>query len=186
MHKDEKQNKEGQNDHQDHLKDEELSKAEVKSGLEKLEKELEIAKKSAQEHLDGWKRAQADYVNLKRRVENDITDLAAFANADLISKLLPVLDNFRRAFIHIPKEKEEDDWVKGIKQVEKQLEDILKSEGLEKIDILGKEADPNVCEVVCFEESRKHKDGEVIEEIEAGYKLKGKVIKPAKVKVCKK
>jgi len=157
-----------------------------KEELEGLKKELFETKKTAQEHLDGWKRAQADYANLKRRVDTDLADLVTFANADLISKVLPVLENFRRAFIHIPKEKEDDDWVLGIKQVEKQLEDILRNEGLEKIDILGKEADPAVCEVVCFEDSGKHKDGEVIEEIEAGYKLKGKVIKPVKVKVCKK
>lgn len=153
---------------------------------EKVSPELEKAQKQAQEYLDGWKRAQADYINLKRRVENDIKELAVFANADLVSKLLPVLENFKRAFAHIPKEKQEDDWVLGIKQVEKQLEDILKGEGLEKIEVLGKEFDPAVCEALTYENSKEHKDCEVIEVIEDGYKLKGKVLKPAKVKVCKK
>jgi len=150
-----------------------------------LQNEPEIDKK-VQEYLDGWKRAQADYANLKRRFENDVKDLAQFANADLITKVLPVLENFRRAFKHIPKEKQEDEWVLGIKQVEKQLEDTLKTEGLTKIDILGKEIDPAVCEAVSYENSKEHKDCEVIEIIEMGYKLKDKVIKPAKVKVCKK
>lgn len=148
--------------------------------------ELAKLKKQSQEYLDGWKRAQADYQNLKRRFENDVKDLAQFANADLIVKFLPVLENFRRAFKHIPQEKREDEWVLGIKQVEKQLEDVLKTEGLEKIEILGKEFDPAVCEAVSYENSKEHKDCEVIEIIEMGYKLKDRVIKPAKVKVCKK
>lgn len=149
-------------------------------------KELEAERKKSEEYLEGWKRAKADFINLKRRVENDIKDLAKFANADLIGKIIPVLENFRRAFMHIPKDKENDEWVLGIKQVEKQLEDVLKTEGLEKIEVLGKEFDPAVCEAIAYEKSGKYKDCEVIEIIEMGYKLNGKVIKPAKVKVCKK
>ena len=155
-------------------------------GHKNLEKDLEIIKKNAEEYLMGWKRSQADYANLKRRVETDMKDLASFTNADLISKLLPVSENFRRAFKHIPKSEEKDDWVQGIKQVEKQLEDILKGEGLEKIEILGEEFDPAVCEAISFENSKNHKDNEVIEIIETGYKLKDKVLKTAKVKICKK
>jgi len=151
-----------------------------------FKKELEAEQKKAQEYLDGWKMAQADYINLKRRIENDIRELAQFSNADLITKILPVLENFRRAFRHIPKEKQEDEWVKGIKQVEKQLEDTLKGEGLERIEVLGKEFDPNICEAVAYENSKTHKDCEIIEVIENGYKLKDKILKPAKVKVCKK
>lgn len=147
---------------------------------------LEKVQKQAQEYLDGWKRSQADYLNLKRRFENDVKDLATFANADLVTKIIPVLENFRRAFQHIPKDKQEDEWVIGVKQVEKQLEDVLKTEGLEKIEVLGKEFDPKVCEALSYENSKEHKDCEVIEIIEMGYKLKGRVIKPAKVKVCKK
>jgi len=154
--------------------------------LATLKKELEEAKKNSQEYLNGWKKTQADYINLKRRIEKDIADLTSFTNADLITKVIPVLENFRRAFTHIPKDKENDEWVLGIKHVEKQLEDILKGEGLEKIEVLGKEFDPAVCEAICFENSKGHKDCEVIEVIENGYKLKEKVIKPAKVKVCKR
>lgn len=164
----------------------EVHRHEDKGCCDILKKDLEKAKKNAEEYLDGWKRTQADYANLKRRVESDIQDLAKFANADLISKIIPVLENFRRAFVHIPKEKQDDEWVKGIKQVEMQLEDVLKSEGLEKIEILGKEFDPAVCEAVTYENSKEHKDYEVIEVIEVGYKLGEKVLKPAKVKVCKR
>lgn len=151
-----------------------------------LVSELEKIKKNSEEYLEGWKRAQADYINLKRRVESDISELTSFANAELVTKIIPIMENFRRAFTHIPENLKEDEWVKGVKNVEKQLEDTLRNEGLQKIDTEGKEFDPNLCEALMFEESKNHKDNEIIEELEAGYIFKDKVIKPAKVKVCKK
>jgi len=158
----------------------------IKDDLNKLVDELESVKKKSDEYLDGWKRAQADYINLKKRIETDMTDLTVFANADLISRIIPVLENFRRASTHAPEEIKDNDWVSGIKQIEKQLEDVLKNEGLERINIVGKEFDPNLCEAVCFGNSDDHKEDEVIEELESGYILKGKVLIPVKVKVCKK
>lgn len=143
-------------------------------------------KKQNEEYLEGWQRSQADYSNLKRRVEEDISRIAKFASADLITKLLPVMDNFRRAANHVPEEIKNENWVQGVQQVEKQLDEILLSEGLKKIDILGKEFNPEEAEAIGFEDNKKFKDGEVVEVLEDGYLLNGKVVRTAKVKICKK
>jgi molecular chaperone GrpE len=143
-------------------------------------------KKQNDEYLEGWQRSQADYANLKRRVEEDITRIAKFASADLITKLLPVMDNFRRAANHVPENLKDENWVQGVQQVEKQLDEILASEGLKKIDSLGKEFNPEEAEAVGFEDNKKFKDGQVCEVLEDGYLLNEKVIRTAKVKICKK
>ena len=148
--------------------------------------EIETLKKQNQEYLEGWQRAQADYANLKRRAEEDISKTAKFASEDLIKKILPVLDNFERAFKHAPKDQKQSNWLKGIKQVEVQLENILKEEGLERINVLGQEFDPQTSEAIGFDNKKEYQEDEVSEIIQAGYKLKDKVIRPAKVKINKK
>jgi molecular chaperone GrpE len=150
------------------------------------QKDIEEMESQAKEYLEGWQRAKADYANLKRRVDEDLQRVAKFANEDLILKVIPVLDNFKRAFKHIPQEHKESDWVKGIKQVERQLEEMLKQEGLEKMELLGEEFDPEEAEAMGFDIKSEYKDGEICEVLEDGYKLKDKVIRAAKVKICKK
>lgn len=151
----------------------------------KKNKDIKNLEEESAEYLAGWKRAKADYLNLRRRVDEDLARVAKFANQDLILKIIPVLDNFKRAFKHIPKEHKESDWVKGIKQVEKQLGNMLAGEGLEKMELLGKIFDPEDAEAMGFDKSDKYKDEEVCEILEDGYKLKEKVIRAAKVKVCR-
>ena len=148
--------------------------------------EIADLKKQNDEYLEGWKRAQADYANLKRRVEEDISRALKFASADLILKILPVMNNFRRAANHVPDEIKDHNWVQGVGQVERQLDEILASEGLKKNDILGKEFNPEEAVAIGFENSKKYKDGQVCEVLEDGYSLNDKVIKTAKVKICKK
>lgn len=153
---------------------------------EKKEKDIKKIEAEKNEYLEGWKRAKADFINLKRRVDDDMQKVAKFANEELLLEILPVLDNFRRAFAHIPKEHKKSDWVLGIKQVERQLENITAQQGLEKIDVLGKEFSPENSEAIGFDKKDDYKDGTVCEVIEDGYKLRDKIIRPAKVKVCKK
>lgn len=157
-----------------------------KSKEKELKKELKEAKKKAQEYLDGWRRAKADYINLKKRTEQQIKEITDFSNTVLILEILPVLDSFNQAFKHLKKMEKDDKWVEGIGQVKKQLEEVLKSEGLEKIDTVGCKFDPQLHEAVACEKNSKFEDEIITEEIEVGYKLKDKVIRPAGVKVCKK
>lgn len=132
----------------------------------------------------GWQRAQADFLNYKKQAAEDKIKFCQNANANLLCELLPVLDNFQLAAKHIPKNLEGDNWAQGIKQIELQFENILKNEGLERIETVGKMFDPNLHEAVDHIESEKPED-EVVEEVLSGYVLNGLVLRPARVKVSK-
>jgi len=127
------------------------------------------------------KRIAADFDNYKKRNEEMRGELIEFAKADFITKITPVLDNFRRAFQHAPN----DEFSKGVKQIEKQLEDILISEGLERINIKpGDKFDCNFHEAISCEPNN-HPVDTIIAEVESGWKYKNRVLKPAKVRVSK-
>ena len=159
--------------------------------MKKKNKDIHLKKESinfqqkAEEYLNNWKRVQADYLNLKRRIENEKKEIIVLANIDLVLQIIPVLDNFHRAFKHIPQEYKNSDWVVGIKHLEKQLEDVLNNEGFERIPTIGQEFNPQFHEALISESKKGVKNGTILEELEVGYKLKDKVIKAAKVKVAK-
>jgi molecular chaperone GrpE len=142
---------------------------------------------------DGWKRTQADFDNYRKRTEEQRLDIIELSKADFMTKITPVLDNFRRAFSHIPHNKPAttyevvfNRYISGVKQIEKQLEDILKDEGLEKIDASsGTKFDHNLHEAISFEINDKIPADTIIDELESGWTYRGRVIKPAKVRVSK-
>jgi len=146
----------------------------------KQEEKTEISK---EEELTAMlQRVQADFVNYRNRTEAERGDLVKYACRDIVAKVLPALDNFHRAFKHVPKALEENDWVNGIKQIEKQLEEVLKAEGLEEIKTVGEEFNHELHEAIGFADG-KGKSGQIVQELEKGYLLKDKVIRPAKVLV---
>lgn len=125
-------------------------------------------------------RLQADFVNYKNRTEREKSNSIILANEGLILKLLPVLDNFNRAFAHVNLE---DDAVKGFVMIKDQFESILKSEMVEEIESDGATFDPNLHNAVMTESKEGVESGIVIETFEKGYKIKDKVIRPSMVKV---
>ncbi len=131
-----------------------------------------------------WKdlaaRAQADLQNAKERLKREREDIAAFANERFIQSLLPTLDNFQRAFQHLPEELKSHEWVKGVTAIEQELLRRVQDAGLTKIDALGKPLDADRHEVLMTADGD---DGIVLEVLEDGYELAGKVLRPAKVKV---
>ena len=132
---------------------------------------------------DGWKRTQADFDNYRKRTEEQKLEMIELSKADFMTKITPVLDNFRRAFSHLDIN---DPKIAGVKQIEKQLEDILKAEGLEKIDAqTGTKFDHNLHEAISFEINDKIPSDHIIAELESGWTYRGRVIKPAKVRVSK-
>jgi molecular chaperone GrpE len=159
-------------------------KKDTKSEIAKLEEQLKEYKKKAETNLEGWKRAKADYINLKKRVESSNQAAVKYANESLILSLLPILDNFQSAYSTLSKDIEDNNWVKGIGYIKNQLELFLKDNNVEKIEVVGKKFDPEFHEAV---ESVKSSEGEgtIIEEILKGYKMKDRVIRPAKVKVAR-
>lgn len=136
------------------------------------------------ELTSGWQRTQADFLNFKKQAANERLKLISSAGADIVEQLLPVLDHFQLAAKHLPKELETDNWAQGIKQIEKQFENILFDNGLERIESIDQEFNPQIHEAVEEIESEKPA-GTVVEEILSGYKYSGEVLRPAKVKVAK-
>ena len=137
-------------------------------------------KEKTQELEEALKRSLADFDNYRKRTEAQKIELISFAKADFMAKITPVLDNFGRAFEHLDVT---DPKIAGIKQIEKQLEDILASEGLKRISTQG-EFNPNLHEAISYEENEIPADS-IIGEAESGWEFNGKVIKPAKVRVSK-
>ncbi len=148
----------------------------------------ESADQKAAEYLAGWQRAQADLVNYRKRADDEKKMLMQFAHGDMILQLLPVLDNFKRAAQHVPPVDGNDqlkNWVTGVQSIEKQFEMILQSNGVTQIVVNpGDPFDPNKHEAITSEESDQQADT-IIAEIEPGYLIHDKVLRPTKVKVAK-
>lgn len=125
-------------------------------------------------------RAQADLQNAKIRMQKEASDIRIFAVQGLIERLLPTIDNFRRAFEHLPEELKTHEWVKGVQAMEQQLLRDLEAAGLRPIEALGSQVDASRHEVIQTVPGPLHM---VMQFLESGYELNGKVIKPAKVTV---
>lgn len=155
------------------------------SEIEKLKEELERITKQNEDHLNGWRRAKADYLNLKKETDKKSRELIQFANAGLILQILPIYENFKTACDHIPQEDQKKDWVVGIGHIKKQFEDFLKSLGLEPIKTVGEKFDHNLHEAVGSEKCEGKEDDIIIKEVKGGFRLYENVLEPAKVVVVK-
>jgi len=148
--------------------------------IEALRKALAEERVKAENYLDNWKRAQADFVNFKRRSEQEKEETSKFANSVLILNLLPVLDDLERALSSVPPRLAKLPWVEGIRLIERKFHAILESQGVTKIKAKGKPFDPNLHEAAMHS---KGKEGIVVKELQRGYKLRDRVIRPATVAV---
>ena len=162
-------------------------KKEVKKeiSLEDLKKKLEECQKQSKEYLAGWQRARADFLNYKKAEIGRTKEIIEFANSNLILEILPILDNFDLIEKELPTDLNNNEYIKGIFQVKTQLEDFLKNQGIEQINCLDNKFDPNFQEAVEEVETKNKEPGIVIEEIQKGYLMNGKVLRPAKVKISK-
>ncbi|RYM05299.1 nucleotide exchange factor GrpE [Sporolactobacillus sp. THM7-7] len=144
---------------------------------------IESLKKANEELNSRWLRAQADFDNFRKRTNKEKAEARKYRAQDLASDMLEILDNFKRA-LSVETESEDGTALKkGMEMVLKKLEAALKKEGVEEIDSLGKPFDPNLHQAVMQEESEEHESGTVIQVLQAGYTLNGRVIRPAMVKV---
>lgn len=149
-----------------------------------LEERLAVAEAQAAEYLDGWQRERAEFANARKRLEKNRAEARLFATIDVIGRLLPVLDDFQRALDTVPEAVADDDWFNGIVLVHRKLLGILDSERIERIAAVGEPFDPNVHEAVMQEPSGDHESGIVIRELQTGYRLDDRVIRPAMVVVA--
>ncbi len=146
--------------------------------------QMEELKAQAEQNLAGWQRAKADYLNLKKDQEKERLDLVKFANASLLLELLPFADTFDRALAHQPKDLASSDWGKGITGLHQQLQTILASLGLERVEATGP-FNPEFHEAVSHEPKEGVPSGNIIDVVEQGYLLHGRLLRPAKVKVAR-
>jgi len=145
--------------------------------IAKLKEELEETKKKAEEYLNGWKRTKADYLNREREIEKEKVQWIKFANLELILNLLPILDSFDQSIKNLPEDLKENEWVKGILKIKEQFEAFLKVQGIEKIKTIGETFNPELHEAV----EKRGSEGIIVEETQAGYIMRGQLIRPAKV-----
>ena len=157
-----------------------LPETAVPEAAASLEEALTAEKKKAEEYLASWQRAQADFINYKRRNEQERQDFNSFANANLVRVILPVLDDMERALDVIPEEYSADDWVEGVKLVERKFKTVLEGQGVKPILSLGMAFDPKIHEAL---RQDKGAEGMVIGELQKGYMLNDKLLRPARVVV---
>ena len=132
------------------------------------------------------KRLAADFDNYRKRTEQLKIEWLKSASKEVIFKIVPVLDNFRRAIEHAPKEEHTQNWFQGIEQIAKQLEGILAAEGVTKIEVRpGEHFDPEKHEAISHEENKEIKKDSIIAIVEDGWQMSGRVLKPVKVRVSK-
>lgn len=150
-----------------------------------MAKSKDDASAKSQEQIDALTQAlqqeRADAINLRRRHEEQLTSLRTTVKASVVADLLPIVDNFERALKHIPKELEDNDYIKGVEGVVKQFEKTLSDLGVERIKTVGEHFDPNLHEAVSMD--GEGSDEIVSEELQAGYKIGNDVIRHAMVRV---
>ncbi len=158
-----------------------------KRGELSVEEQLERAHKEVAEHLDDLKRLKAEFENYRKRVLKEQTQLVERASQALVERLMPVLDNFELALIAADRSKDYDSLVRGVEIVYGELMDLLHKEGLQKIEAHGKPFDPTQHEAVLeVGDGPAEGDPVVAEVVRNGYTLKGRVVRPAMVKVVRR
>ena len=140
-----------------------------------LKEKLKDAEQKTKEYLDGWQRSQADFINLRKRDEEAKVEFIKFAKLSLIEELIPVLDSFNIAVSRGHKD---------LEPLRNQLFTVLMTNGLEELDSIGKIFNPHEHEALgVIPTDKEEEDHQVLEELQKGYKLNGKIVRPAKVKV---
>ena len=152
--------------------------------LDALHAELEAARQEAGELRAAWQRSAADFQNFRRRSEQEREATLGLASESLLRKLLAVVDDFDRALEALPAELEQAGWVEGVWLVERKLRALLESEGVTAIEALGQPFDPREHEAVVHQDTIDAPDGTVVAELQRGYRLRDRVLRPALVAVA--
>ncbi|WP_375782065.1 nucleotide exchange factor GrpE [Paenibacillus baekrokdamisoli] len=144
---------------------------------------LDELAKQADENHQRFLRVQADFDNFRRRTLKEKEELGQYASMKLIGQLLPVVDNFGRAIEAAKSGGDVESFAKGVDMIFRQLEQVLEQEGLKAMETVGVPFNPDIHQAIMQVESEEHEEGIVVEEVQKGYMLKDKVLRPAMVKV---
>ena len=149
--------------------------------LDALRAQTEEINRERDQLKDMLQRAQADLINYKRRSEEERDEQQKYMSSRIILKLLPVMDDFSMAIGHATDSNSEGPWLEGIKLIQRKLHSFLESESVTRIETEDKEFDPFEHEAMGYQESDKHRKGQIIAVVRDGYKLHDRVIRPALV-----
>lgn len=152
--------------------------------IEELEREIELLRKSVEETQSSYLRVLADFDNFRKRQRDETSRLANCAREDLILKLLPIIDNLDRTLAAAEAEHSYESLVEGVTLTLKNAREMLQREGLEPIEAVGRQFDPEFHEAMMRVETDDYPENTVIDELEKGYTLNGKVLRPARVRVA--
>lgn len=158
--------------------------AKAKNGGPAATDEAASARAEAADYKDRWLRSQAEFSNYRKRQERERQDMRAGAAADIITQILPVLDDLERAFKHVPPEMQSHPWLNGFRLIERKFAQVIEQAGVKPIETIGKRFDPNFHESAADEESDQP-HGTILEEYRKGYTLNDKVLRPAMVKIAR-
>jgi molecular chaperone GrpE len=155
---------------------------------------IAAAQKERDTYKEQFLRAVADFDNYRKRIERERRELSEYAATDVLHELLPIVDNFERALqasasapsATADKPADSEAFYRGVELIHKQMLELLRKRGVTRIDAVGADFDPNVHQAVIHEPSGEHREGEVMEELQRGYKLGDRLLRPAMVKVAKR
>jgi|SRR6185369_17991681 len=168
-----------------HATDGQGEKDTVEEKSHAVEELKKVEKTEAEEYLEGWKRTQAEFENYKKRQAVAQKELGGYLIEKLLLDIIPVLDNFNQATGHVPEDQKNNSWVVGIQYIEKQLEDVLKANGVEMVEAKeGDEFDPKIHEAVDHKQEEEKNESEkhvVSKMLQKGFRIGDRVIRPAKV-----
>lgn len=150
-----------------------------------LRDELEKQQEENKKYYDLYLRSLAEMDNFKKRSARDKEEYSKYAATPLIKKLLPVMDDLERALTQFDSSKDLEALSKGVEMIARKLQEVMNSEGVEQVEALGKPFDPEYHQPLLVEESDEHPENTIIEELQTGYTLHGRVIRPSLVKVSK-
>jgi molecular chaperone GrpE len=143
-------------------------------------------KAQAVENLDGWQRARAEFANYKRRMDAERTELTASAGAESLKRVLPAVDDFERAMQTLPDDLRDNPWISGVLMVQRKLNIALEQSGITPLAVNPGDAfDPNVHEAITHEDSEQFGSQQIIGEVQRGYKIGDRVLRPAMVRVAR-
>jgi molecular chaperone GrpE len=150
-----------------------------------LLQDLEETRTKADEYLDGWQRARAEFTNYKKRVEREQAQIYQTVTGNIIKQYLEITDDLERALVNKPEGSDGAEWANGVELIYRKLLAILQNEGVIRMGAQGQVFDPNLHEAITSEESDTYKSGEIIEVLQPGYMIENRVLRPAMVRVAK-
>jgi molecular chaperone GrpE len=164
--------------------EDQAAEPELEEQVTVLKTALEEMDKKAEEYLDGWQRARAEFANYKKRVLRENMDIHQVSRGEVIKLYLDIADDLDRALQERPETGDGETWAEGIEIIFQKLRARLESEGIKPMNPMGEEFDPNIHEALMKEESEEFESGQIIEVIQEGYWIGDKVLRPALVRVA--